>query len=58
MFVIAVSTDLLLSASMLREHGVHRPTVFEILDTVHQMRGTKSRFTYVCEIEFYSCSCC
>ncbi|KAH8111853.1 hypothetical protein DFH11DRAFT_1728982 [Phellopilus nigrolimitatus] len=35
-----------LIASMLREHGAHRPTVFEILDTVHQMRGTKSRFNY------------
>ncbi|KAI5118386.1 hypothetical protein M0805_005848 [Coniferiporia weirii] len=35
-----------LIASMLQEHGAHRPSVFEILDTVHQMRGTKSRFTY------------
>ncbi|PAV22841.1 serine threonine [Pyrrhoderma noxium] len=35
-----------LIASMLREHNVHRPSVFEILDTVHTMRGTKSRFTY------------
>ena len=32
---------------MLREHGVHHPSVFEVLDTVHHMRGTKSRFTYV-----------
>lgn len=36
--------------SMLREHGVHRPSVFEVLDTVHRMRATKSRFTYVCII--------
>lgn len=35
------------SASMLREHGAHRPSVFEVLETVHKMRGTKSRFTYV-----------
>ncbi|KAL5519560.1 AKL1 [Sanghuangporus vaninii] len=35
-----------LIASMLREHNVHRPSVFEVLNTVHQMRGTKSRFTY------------
>lgn len=34
-------------ASMLREHGTQRPSVFEIQDTVHKMRGTKSRFTYV-----------
>lgn len=31
---------------MLREHGTQRPTVFELLDQVHRMRGTKSRFTY------------
>jgi AP2-associated kinase len=30
----------------LREHGAQRPTVFEILNTVHRLRGTKSRFTY------------
>ncbi|KAL5533626.1 hypothetical protein ACEPAG_86 [Sanghuangporus baumii] len=35
-----------LIASMLREHNVHRPSVFEVLNIVHQMRGTKSRFTY------------
>ncbi|KAH8094727.1 hypothetical protein BXZ70DRAFT_947290 [Cristinia sonorae] len=35
-----------LIASMLREHGAHRPTVFEILNHVHALRGTKSRFTY------------
>jgi len=31
---------------MLREHGTQRPTVFELLDQVHRIRGTKSRFTY------------
>ena len=40
---------------MLREHNVHRPSVFEILDTVHTMRGTKSRFTYV-RIRILLCS--
>ncbi|KAF7436406.1 hypothetical protein PC9H_003239 [Pleurotus ostreatus] len=35
-----------LIASMLREHGVHRPTVFEVLDQVHRLRGTKSQFKY------------
>ncbi|KAI0032159.1 hypothetical protein K488DRAFT_50509 [Vararia minispora EC-137] len=35
-----------LIASMLREHGAHRPSVFDLLDVVHRMRGTKSRFTY------------
>ena len=34
-------------ASILREHGSQRPTVFEILDVVHKMRGTKSKFVYV-----------
>ena len=34
------------TASMLREHGAQRPTVFEILNTVHRMRGTKSKFNY------------
>ena len=33
-------------ASILREHGAQRPTVFEMLNTVHRLRGTKSRFTY------------
>ena len=32
---------------MLREHGSQRPTVFELLDTVHKLRGTRSKFTYV-----------
>jgi AP2-associated kinase len=32
---------------MLREHGTQRPNVFEILDVVHRMRGTKSSFRYV-----------
>lgn len=31
---------------MLREHGAHRPSVFEILNQVHQLRGTKSQFHY------------
>ncbi|KAG2045116.1 hypothetical protein BDR03DRAFT_907797 [Suillus americanus] len=35
-----------LIASMLREHGTQRPTVFELLAQVHTIRGTKSRFTY------------
>ncbi|KAI0640129.1 hypothetical protein C8Q77DRAFT_1084816 [Trametes polyzona] len=35
-----------LIASMLKEHGTQRPTVFEILQHVHALRGTKSRFTY------------
>ncbi|KAG0702737.1 hypothetical protein DFH29DRAFT_999123 [Suillus ampliporus] len=35
-----------LIASMLREHGTQRPTVFELLAQVHAIRGTKSRFAY------------
>ncbi|KAF7302472.1 Protein kinase domain-containing protein [Mycena chlorophos] len=35
-----------LIASMLREHGHQRPTVFELLNNVHRLRGTKSQFTY------------
>ena len=35
------------SASMLREHGTQRPTVFQLLDQVHQIRGTTSRYRYV-----------
>ncbi|KIK48353.1 hypothetical protein CY34DRAFT_798170 [Suillus luteus UH-Slu-Lm8-n1] len=35
-----------LIASMLREHGTQRPSVFELLAQVHAIRGTKSRFTY------------
>ena len=31
---------------MLREHGAQRPTVFEVLNNVHRLRGTKSRFVY------------
>ena len=31
---------------MLREHGSQRPTAFEVLNLVHRMRGTKSKFTY------------
>ena len=33
-------------ASMLREHGAQRPTVFETLNVVHRMRGTTSKFNY------------
>lgn len=32
---------------MLREHGAHRPSIFELLQVVHQFRGTQSRFSYV-----------
>lgn len=34
------------SASMLREHGAQRPTVFELLNHVHALRGSRPRFTY------------
>jgi AP2-associated kinase len=30
----------------LREPGAQRPTVFDILNMVHRMRGTKSKFNY------------
>ncbi|KAF9015725.1 hypothetical protein BDQ17DRAFT_1341538 [Cyathus striatus] len=36
----------LLIASMLREHGAQRPSVFELLAHVHRLRGTKSQFQY------------
>ncbi|KAG6845374.1 hypothetical protein H0H87_010483 [Tephrocybe sp. NHM501043] len=36
-----------LIASMLQEHGVRRPSVFEVLTHVHRLRGTKSRFKYI-----------
>jgi len=36
---------------MLRELGSQRPSVFEILDTVHKLRGTKSPFNYVSIIQ-------
>ncbi|KIM32268.1 hypothetical protein M408DRAFT_326890 [Serendipita vermifera MAFF 305830] len=32
--------------SILREHGTQRPTVFDLLDSVHRIRGTRSRFQY------------
>ncbi len=32
---------------MLREHGVQRPTVFDLLEQVHRLRGTKPLFRYV-----------
>ncbi|KAJ3789280.1 hypothetical protein GGU10DRAFT_305522 [Lentinula aff. detonsa] len=35
-----------LIASMLREHGTQRPSVFEVLVQVHRLRGTKSQFQY------------
>jgi AP2-associated kinase len=41
-----ISIILLQTASMLREHGTQRPSIFEILAVVHRVRGTKSRFTY------------
>lgn len=31
---------------MLREHGVQRPSVFELLSQVHRLRGTKSPYQY------------
>lgn len=31
---------------MLQEHGISRPSVFELLAHVHTLRGTKSRFQY------------
>jgi AP2-associated kinase len=31
---------------MLQEHGISRPSVFELLTHVHTLRGTKSRFHY------------
>ncbi|KAF6754245.1 other/NAK protein kinase [Ephemerocybe angulata] len=36
----------MLIASMLREHGTQRPSVYEVLNHVHYLRGTKSQFTY------------
>jgi AP2-associated kinase len=33
-------------ASMLREHGAQRPSVFELLSIVHGLRGSKSLFLY------------
>ncbi|KII93982.1 hypothetical protein PLICRDRAFT_411608 [Plicaturopsis crispa FD-325 SS-3] len=36
-----------LIASMLVEHGTRRPHVFELLNHVHNLRGTRSRFKYV-----------
>ncbi|KJA28499.1 hypothetical protein HYPSUDRAFT_197351 [Hypholoma sublateritium FD-334 SS-4] len=36
----------MLIASMLREHGAQRPTVFELLNHIHRLRGTKSKFSY------------
>ncbi|KAG7452220.1 uncharacterized protein BT62DRAFT_960247 [Guyanagaster necrorhizus] len=35
-----------LIASMLREHGTHRPSVFELLTSVHKLRGTVSSYRY------------
>ncbi|KAG9076047.1 hypothetical protein FRC06_009743, partial [Ceratobasidium sp. 370] len=35
-----------LIGAMLRELGVQRPSVFEVLNVVHRMRGTKSTFHY------------
>ncbi|KAH6916694.1 other/NAK protein kinase [Coprinopsis sp. MPI-PUGE-AT-0042] len=36
----------MLIASMLREHGTQRPSIFEMLKHVHHLRGTKSLFNY------------
>ena len=36
----------IIAASMLKEHGAQRPSVFEILQHVHNLRGTKSKFSY------------
>jgi AP2-associated kinase len=33
-------------ASILREHGTQRPSIYEILEVVHRIRGTRSRFSY------------
>ncbi|KZS93011.1 hypothetical protein SISNIDRAFT_96449 [Sistotremastrum niveocremeum HHB9708] len=35
-----------LIASMLKEHGSQRPSVFDLLNVVHRMRGTQSLFKY------------
>ncbi|KAK0208641.1 hypothetical protein DFS33DRAFT_1304796 [Desarmillaria ectypa] len=35
-----------LIASMLREHGTYRPSVFELLTNVHRLRGTVSSYHY------------
>src|SRR6266478_4376563 len=43
---ILIDADLNCAASLLREHGAQRPTVFEILNMVHRIRGTKSKFNY------------
>ena len=36
---------------MLREHGAQRPSIFEILQHVHRLRGTKSRFSYTITLQ-------
>jgi len=43
---------LFIPASMLREHGAQRPTVFELLAHVHRLRGTKSKFTYTIPVTY------
>lgn len=32
---------------MLQKYGKDRPSVFDLLDTVHRLRGTRSQFSYV-----------
>lgn len=46
LIVFTYFSDLLRLGSMLREHGPQRPTVFEVLYSVHSLRGTKSAYTY------------
>ncbi|KAG9027687.1 hypothetical protein FRB95_007458 [Tulasnella sp. JGI-2019a] len=36
----------MLITSMLQELGTARPTVFQLLDNVHRLRGTRSNFSY------------
>lgn len=43
---LSLSSDAQIPASMLREHGTQRPSVYEVLNHVHYLRGTKSQFTY------------
>lgn len=35
-----------LIVSMLQKYGKDRPSVFDLLDTVHRLRGTRSQFSY------------
>ncbi|KAF8333081.1 kinase-like domain-containing protein [Cantharellus anzutake] len=42
-----------LIASTLQEHGAQRPTVFDLLEQVHRLRGTKPLFRYVCLVHSF-----